>query len=451
MKKISIIGLGFVGLPTFLILSNLKKKQKFIYQVTGIEKNNTEGKLIEKKFGEKKKWLHSSDPEYNNLFKRACSRKDSKITTNIDDIKDSKIIIISISFDFFNNKNPLLNLKNLCKKIFKKIKKKSLVIFETTFPPGTFDKVIIPIFKNSLKVRKMKFDDIYLSYSYERVTPGKNYINSIISNYRCYSGINKLSKQKCNNFFRTFINYKKYPLTEFDKIIDCETSKVLENSYRATNIALIDEWNKTGQVLKVDLNKIIKSIRLRNTHSNMMWPGLGVGGYCLTKDPYFLNFSMKNYFNKKISLPIINQTKKINNNMEKSSFSFIKSKISNLKNKKILICGVSYKADVADLRNSPSFKLIKLLEKSKAKISLYDPYFKSNKNFNKKIKFLKKFHTNYEIIIFCVAHKEFKSLNIYTHGNFKIFDLNMVLTDSQIDQIKNKKISFYKFGSFNEK
>ena len=61
----------------------------------------------------------------------------------------------------------------------------------------------------------------------------------------------------------------------------------MENSYRATNIALIDEWNKTGQVLKVDLNKIIKSIRLRNTHSNMMWPGLGVGGYCLTKDPYF--------------------------------------------------------------------------------------------------------------------------------------------------------------------
>ena len=107
MKKISIIGLGFVGLPTFLILSNLKKKQKFIYQVTGIEKNNTEGKLIEKKFAEKRKWLHSSDPEYNNLFKRACLRKDSKITTNIDDIKDSKIIIISISLIF-------LTIKILC-------------------------------------------------------------------------------------------------------------------------------------------------------------------------------------------------------------------------------------------------------------------------------------------------------------------------------------------------
>ena len=91
----------------------------------------------------------------------------------------------------------------------------------------------------------------------------------------------------------TFVNYKKFKFSELKNIIDCETAKILENSYRATNIALIDEWTKISKYLKIDLNKIIEAIRLRNTHSNLMWPGLGVGGYCLTKDPLFAKIAAR--------------------------------------------------------------------------------------------------------------------------------------------------------------
>ena len=197
------------------------------------------------------------------------------------------------------------------------------MVIETTLPPGTTDKIILPIFKKQLKKRKIKLTDIYICYSYERVMPGNNYIDSIISNHRCYSGINQISKNKCKSFFKKFINYKKFKLTEFNNIIECETAKILENSYRASNIAFIDEWTKAGEVLNIDLKKIIKAIRLRNTHSNLMWPGLGVGGYCLTKDPNFIKFSIKKFFNKKLDFPIISRTSSINKNMFNTSLKFV--------------------------------------------------------------------------------------------------------------------------------
>ena len=213
----------------------------------------------------------------------------------IQEVSKSDIIIISINFDF-NNKNStkkISELRNFFQRLGRIIKKNSLILIEITLPPGTCDKVIIPILKKSLKKRRMKLEDIYLSYSYERVMPGKEYMNSIINNYRCYAGMNKSSRFKCRNFLKKYINYKKFPLYEFDNLIDCEAAKILENSYRAINIAFIDEWTKFSVKTKLNLNKIIDAIKFRSTHTNIMRPGLGVGGYCLTKDPDFINFSGK--------------------------------------------------------------------------------------------------------------------------------------------------------------
>ena len=119
--------------------------------------------------------------------------------------------------------------------------------------------------------------------------PRKNYLSSITSNYRCYSGYNNLSKHTCKKFLNSFINIKKYPLYELNTITKCEAAKILENSYRAINIAFIDEWTKYSSLMKINLMNIIQSIKMRPTHSNIMRPGLGVGGYCLTKNPLFVD------------------------------------------------------------------------------------------------------------------------------------------------------------------
>ena len=173
--------------------------------------------------------------------------------------------------------------------------------------------------------------------------------------------MNIKSKKKCFNFLKTFINTKKYKLTEFNNLTECETSKILENSYRAINIAFIDEWTRVASKLDIDLLKIINAIKSRPTHSNIMKPGIGVGGYCLTKDPDFINYSLKNIYKSKYKFPIVNSSIKINKEMPKTSFEYLKLK-TELKGK-ILICGLTYKEDTSDTRNSPTLDLVRLLEK----------------------------------------------------------------------------------------
>lgn len=451
MKKISIIGLGFVGMPTFLTLSNIKNKSKYTYEVEGIEKADSKGERIKRYFNEKKNWIPTKDKIFKNYFDIASKRKDVYINTNLNSIFKSKIVIVSVNFDFQSlNNNYFDNLKRLSKDIASRIKKNTLVIFETTLPPGATDKIIIPEFKKSLKKRKMKIDDIYLCYSFERVMPGENYINSIISNYRCFSGINDSSKNSCKKFLKSFIKHKRFKLTEFDKIIECETAKILENSYRASNIAFIDEWTKASKTLKINLNKVIEAIKLRPTHSNMMWPGLGVGGYCLTKDPSFIQFSFKNFFKKKNTFPIIRNTLNINNKMVNTSFELIKDHTS-LNNKNILICGISYKENTSDLRFSPSLQLIEILKNKNSKISIFDPYHNTGIGNLKKFKFIKTLNKRYDIIIFCVNHKEFKKINFLKSKLSKqviIFDLNRVLTIKQKKSLIKKKIKFHQIGNY---
>ena len=219
-KKISIIGLGYVGFPTLLILSNVKKNKRFLYSVSGIEKNNIQGQHIQKSFYKRKKWIFSSDKKFNSLFEKTIKRNDTVITTDINKIHNSDIILVSIGFEA--NRNSELNFLNLCSQISKKIKKGALIIFESTLPPGTCNNLILPIFKKNLEKRGSKLNNIFLAYSYERVTPGSNYIDSIISSPRCYSGMNLASKKKCLYFLKSFIDTKKCKITEFNNLTECE-------------------------------------------------------------------------------------------------------------------------------------------------------------------------------------------------------------------------------------
>ncbi len=450
LKKISVIGLGYVGLPTFLVLSNIKKNNKFLYEVEGIENNDEKGIKIKEYFFQRKKWIFSNDKKYSKLFSKACNRERVYINNNLEDLCNSNVIIVSINFDFNEKKiSPFKNLIKLSNDIAKKISKETLIIIETTLPPGTTDKIILPIFEKELKKRKLKLKDIYFCYSYERVMPGNDYINSITSNHRCYSGINQISKNKCKDFLKKFIDYKKFKLTEFDNIIECETAKILENSYRASNIAFIDEWTKAGEVLNVDLKKIIEAIRLRKTHANLMWPGLGVGGYCLTKDPSFINFSIKKFYKKKIEFPIISKSSSINKNMFYTSLNFVTKNLKSIREKRILICGLTYKEDTNDMRFSPAINFLKKLQTKCGKLSVYDPYIKKKDIKLKKINIIKNINSSFDIIIFCVAHSKFKNLPLKKIINKKIFDLNRVLSFKQKKLLRSQKNKLFLLGSKN--
>ena len=164
-------------------------------------------------------------------------------------------------------------------------------------PPGTTKKIIYPeivkIFKRKNSVRQNK-----LAYSFERVTPGSNYLNSIKLMHRVYAGINKQSELKVKRFLKSIIDLNNAKLCKLSNITEVETCKIIENTYRAMNIAFIEEWRNFSSLNDLNLNKILNFIRFRKTHNNIMRPGIGVGGYCLTKI-FMGEIASKNF--KKIS------------------------------------------------------------------------------------------------------------------------------------------------------
>ncbi|MDA9604778.1 nucleotide sugar dehydrogenase [Candidatus Pelagibacter sp.] len=454
MKKISVIGMGYVGTAMATLIASTKKGKNKKYFVTGIEQSSKSGKAISKKINSGILPIEINDNNFKNKFFIATNKEKNLVCSNsIKDIRGSKIVIVSINCDLEKKKNSTVNLKsflNSIEIILLNIDRDALLIVESTIPPGTCEKKIVPLISKIFRKRGFKKNETLLAYTYERVMPGDNYLNSIKNYWRVMSGVNKKSILKCKKFLKEIINTKKYPLTELKNIRDCELGKILENSYRSTNIAFIEEWSRFAEAIDVDIYKVIESIRLRPTHSNIRHPGFGVGGYCLTKDPLFGEYAAKNIWNiKKLKFPFSKQAMKVNDKMYLITYNKIKRIFKeNIKNKKILILGMSYKENVGDLRSSPSIYFSNMCEKKGAKFSWHDPFVKSvpNKEITKinTVKNLSRF----DLVVFTVKHNVYKKINFDKKSikNTIIFDANYVLTDSQLAKIKKNKINFYSIG-----
>ena len=453
MKKISVVGMGYVGTAMATLISSVKKKN-YSYFVTGIEHQNKQGKEISQKINQGILPFKINDPVFKKNFFNATKKERNLICSNsIKDIKGSKIVIISINCDLKKKLKSNVDLDsflNSIKNVLMHIDPDSLMIIESTIPPGTCEKKIVPLMKKIFKKRNILKKQLLLAYTYERVMPGENYINSIKNYWRVISGINSVSKNKCKKFFTQIVNTKKYPLTELANIRDCELGKILENSYRSTNIAFIEEWARFAEKINIDLYKVIDAIRLRPTHANIRHPGFGVGGYCLTKDPLFGVYAANKLWKiKNHKFPFSQLAMKINDKMPNVTFDKIKKLFKdNFKKKKILILGMSYKENVGDLRSSPSIYFCNKCIKNNIKIYWHDPYIDSIKNKKiTKVNDLKEINT-YDLVLFAVKHNLYRSLS-FNKSLIKdtiIFDANNVLSEKQIVKIKKNKIKFQSIG-----
>ena len=201
------------------------------------------------------------------------------VDINLDVRKESSDINELINYDV-----DISNFKSAIKTIGRNCKQDICILIETTVPPGTTN-LASKIIKRSFQKEIFQIIILLLVIHTKRVMPGPNYIDSIQNFYRVFSGINAESELAVENFLRTIIKTDKYPLTKLNNTNATEISKVLENSYRAMNISFVVEWSRFAEEAGVNLYEIIDAIRMRDTHKNIMLPGLGVGGYCLTKDP----------------------------------------------------------------------------------------------------------------------------------------------------------------------
>jgi UDP-N-acetyl-D-glucosamine dehydrogenase len=279
--------------------------------------------------------------------------------------------------------------------------------------------------------------------------PGPQYIDSIQNFYRVYSGVDAKSAEATEQFLRTIIKTDEYPLTRLHHTNATETAKVLENSYRAMNIAFMVEWSRFAEEAGVNIYEVVQAIRMRPTHKNIMLPGIGVGGYCLTKDPLLASWSKKNLFNSSEGLAQSEKGVKINDKMPLYAFNFLKKEYKeSLENKKVLLLGVSYLNDVGDTRYTPVEPLFDYLNSERAIITTHDPHIKywEEKDIYPEGDLEKVLDNAYDIIIISTGHKQYRNnpkliTAILNQDCVFVLDTIGVLTNDELNNINTKQIA----------
>ena len=435
-EKVVVQGLGFVGAVMSLVVAESNNN----YEVYGIDLPSKQD-IIEK--------LHrgifpitSSDKKVIEYYKKVRQKGNFKATSNPKYFAEADIIIVDVNLDidksiYWDNPRYAVNMdyfKDAIKSFAKICKEDVLIIVETTVPPGTCQQIVKPILIEEFSKRGLK-NNFKIGHSYERVMPGPGYIDSIKNYYRVYSGINKESADATEKFLKTIISTKRFPLTRLSSTNASEMAKVLENSYRAMNIAFIQEWAEFSENSGVNLNEVLKSIRLRKTHNNIMSPGLGVGGYCLTKDSLLASWASQFMFNSN-KLEQSEQAIRINDRMPEHSFKLVQNHFKELEGIRILLLGVSYLKNIGDTRYSPCELLYKKFTDKKAKVDYFDPFIpKWSETGLQSLEDKDLFDKNFDAIIIGSPH-------------------NMLFENEYLTKIiKNKKSIFIldPFSSINEK
>lgn len=327
--------------------------------------------------------IQSSDPKVLSFFEEARKRGNFRATSDPAVYAEADVVIVDINLDVqkgeedsLKNNAYSVNLngfKKAMESIACRCKEDVLLLVETTVPPGTCMKIVKPIFEAEFDKRGLPHT-FKIGHSYERVMPGPGYVDSIKNFYRVYSGIDERSADAVEAFLKTIISTAEYPLTRLGNTTATEMAKVLENSFRAMNIAFIQEWTEFAEAAGVNLFEVIDAIRMRPTHRNIMRPGLGVGGYCLTKDPLLASWASQYLFDSK-KLPQSERAVAINDAMPEHSYSRIHKHFNGeLKDKKVLLLGISYLQDVGDTRFTPVEPVYKKLLGQQVNVDLHDPY-----------------------------------------------------------------------------
>lgn len=453
MRNVCVVGLGFVGSAMATAIAVACDKKKPIYTVVGLDLANEQGIKKVDSINSGSFPFVTDDNNLLSSFSRAINQGNLRATTDKSVYSEMDIIVVDIHLDIdYLDDDTQLELdqfKSAIKDIGRLAKPGTLIIIETTVPPGTCEKVVIPTLQAELVKRDLDANDFLIAHSYERVMPGKDYLASITDYWRVFSGYNKSSGDACEDFLKNVINVDNYPLTRLSSTTASETAKVLENTYRSINIAFIDEWTKFAEAIGVDLFEITDAIRVRPTHSNIRFPGIGVGGYCLTKDPSFAPASAKYFFDKQLDFPFSQLATKVNHNMPLHVFSrFVGLLDRNIKESKVLICGVSYRQDVGDTRYSPSELLVCKLIEVGANVVCHDPFVDYWREMDITIAGELPKAENFDAVIFTVPHKEYNSMNIvsWATGCNLLLDANSVFNKDQRKLLRNNNIRIESIG-----
>jgi UDP-N-acetyl-D-glucosamine dehydrogenase len=471
-----VIGMGFVGAVMASVVADSTdasgRPGKF---VIGMQRPSTRSfwkiPLINRGLAPVK----SEDPEVPEIIHRCVVEKQTLTASfTYKALSLADVVVVDVQCDYIKESLndvstgyvQMEELEKALEIIGETIQPHALVLIETTVPPGTTEQVAYPVIKKAFRMRNIASEPV-LAHSYERVMPGANYVKSIRNFWRVCSGINEESRDRVVKFLSEVIDTENFPLTCLERPMESETAKIVENSYRATILGFLNEWSLFSERNGVDLIKVIDAIKVRPTHSNMIFPGPGIGGYCLPKDgglgvwayKHLMGFEEELF---KITPLAIN----INDSRALHVPELARDALRNMGRyiaaSKVALLGASYREDVGDTRYSGSEIIVRRLVEMGAEVCVHDPYVdhwwefeaqdtyptpgKSRSRFFRGQKKLTQFRIAENIddtlqgadaVIFAVRHKPFLKLEPEevvqaTGGPVAVIDCFGVLDDDKI-------------------
>jgi len=385
-----VMGVGFVGSVMAAIIADTKDENgNYTKFVIGCQRPSTRSYWKIPILNRGLSPVKSEDKEVDEIIKRTVlETKTLTATYNNDCLKLADIVVVDIQCDYVKcslgnvrtGEADMAALEASMRTVGENIRPECLVLIETTVAPGTTEFVALPLLKKAFYKRGIGSTPL-LAHSFERVMPGKEYVASVRDFWRVCAGCTPEATKKVEKFLREIINTKDYPLTVMDRPIESETAKIVENSYRATILAFLNEWSLFSERNGVDLVKVIDAIKMRPTHSNIIFPGPGIGGYCLPKDgglgywsyKHILGFEDGDEVFKITPTAIdVNDTRALH--VAEITRDALRNMDRYIAGADVLICGASYRQDVGDTRYSGSEIVVRKLTEMGAEMRVHDPY-----------------------------------------------------------------------------
>jgi len=390
VKKVCVIGLGYVGLPSAVVFASRG------FSVVGVDVDESKVEVVNS--GR----CYLREPGLDVLLREAVSRGFLRATTDaVGAVRESDAVIIAVPTPVKEGVADLSYLKQALLAVREGLHRGLLVVIESTIPPGTTVNFVKPLLEESgLRVE----EDFYLAHVPERIAPGKA-IHELLHEPRVVGGVGPRSTEKALELYSR-VNSKLYPTDA----TTAEFVKLAENTYRDLNIAFANLLALMAEKLGVD---VYEAIRLANTHPrvNIHMPGAGVGGPCLTKDPYMLASLYREFWGTQL----IELARKINEYMPRHTVEIVERALRDvglgIRDAKIAVLGAAYKGGVDDTRESPAKYIVRELLEKGARVVVYDPY--TSESFGaERADSLEDTVRDADVVMIVTDHPEFKSLDL---------------------------------------
>jgi len=385
MITVSIIGLGYVGLP----LACLCIEKGLLVKGVDID-------------------VHKLDL----LRKGECPLDDERLAKEVkkhykkflltdntaEAVSKSDVIIVCVPTPVDSKHNPDLKpLIGACEAIALGIRENCVVVIESTIYPGTVEEIVLPILQKSGK-------HFFLGHCPERIDPG-NRKYTVKNLPRVVGGIDDASTKEIAKFYRSIIEAE---TVELSSVKAAEATKIMENTFRDVNIAFVNEMAKSFDMVGIDITEVIKGASSKPFGFMPHYPGAGVGGHCIAVDPYYLIAKAKQ---SGFDHDFLILARKINESMPLYTIDILENLLKQLKKgikgTKVGVLGLAYKGNVDDTRESPSWEVLSLLKKKESIIEIYDPFVKESST----VKNIDEFFSKVEAVVLVTDHTEFKSMD----------------------------------------